>query len=337
MFGGVHSRLKQLDVYRKLPRDLTEPTNAGALISLISTIVIVWLFITELKAYIEVDNSSEMFVDVNRGGEQIRVNLDVIFHALPCDILSLDAQDIMGTHIVNVEGKLLKRRIKDKQVLSEEFHSNDDHHGHTSVDFKRLDEAFKNKEGCQLLGYIIVNKVPGNFHISSHAYGNILHQVFQIARINTLDLSHTINHISFGEENDLDTIKKQFQRGVLAPLDGTSVLRPQEKSTVGYMYQYYLSVVPTTYTDVSGNEYFVHQFTANSNQVETNNLPAVYFRYDLSPVTVKFSQYRESFLHFLVQICAIVGGVFTIASVLDGMVHKSVVHILRKMEMGKLN
>ena len=75
----------------------------------------------------------------------------------------------MGTHIVNVEGKLLKRRIKDKQVLSEEviflikyqFHSNDDHHGHTSVDFKRLDEAFKNKEGCQLLGYIIVNKVPG--------------------------------------------------------------------------------------------------------------------------------------------------------------------------------
>ena len=39
---------------------------------------------------------------------------------MPCDILSLDAQDIMGTHIVNVEGKLLKRRIRDGKVLSEE-------------------------------------------------------------------------------------------------------------------------------------------------------------------------------------------------------------------------
>lgn len=61
-----------------------------------------------------------MLVDVNRGGENIRVNLDIEFHRLPCDILSLDAQDIMGTHIVNVEGRLLKRRIHDGHVGDEE-------------------------------------------------------------------------------------------------------------------------------------------------------------------------------------------------------------------------
>lgn len=48
MIGGVQSRLRKLDIYRKLPADLTEPTTAGALISVISTIVIVILFITEL-------------------------------------------------------------------------------------------------------------------------------------------------------------------------------------------------------------------------------------------------------------------------------------------------
>ena len=32
-----------------------------------------------------------MFVDINRGGEQIRVNMDVTFPNFPCDILSLDA------------------------------------------------------------------------------------------------------------------------------------------------------------------------------------------------------------------------------------------------------
>jgi hypothetical protein len=60
-------------------------------------------------------------------------------------------------------------------------------------------------------------------------------------------------------------------------------------------------------------------------------------RYDLSPVTVRFSQYRENFLHFLVQVCAIVGGVFTVAGIIDGMIHKSVVSILRKHQAGKLS
>jgi len=49
------------------------------------------------------------------------------------------------------------------------------------VDFNKISQSFKDKEGCQLDGYIIVNKVPGigyiklgNFHISSHAFGGIL-------------------------------------------------------------------------------------------------------------------------------------------------------------------
>lgn len=49
MFGsGVQARLRRLDIYRKLPSDLTEPTMAGALISLISTVIIGLLFFTEL-------------------------------------------------------------------------------------------------------------------------------------------------------------------------------------------------------------------------------------------------------------------------------------------------
>lgn len=48
MFGGVQSRLKSLDIYRKLPSDLTEPTMAGALVSIVSTICIALLFLTEL-------------------------------------------------------------------------------------------------------------------------------------------------------------------------------------------------------------------------------------------------------------------------------------------------
>lgn len=38
---GVGNRLKNFDVYRKLPTDLTEPTLSGALISIISTLIMV--------------------------------------------------------------------------------------------------------------------------------------------------------------------------------------------------------------------------------------------------------------------------------------------------------
>jgi len=38
--------------------------------------------------------------------------------------------------------------------------------------------------------------------------------------------------------------------------------------------------VPTTYADLSGKEYYVHQFTSNTNDAPTNGFPALYFRYD---------------------------------------------------------
>jgi len=122
----------------------------------------------------------------------------------------------------------------------------------------------------------------------------------------------------------------------LNPLDGVEVIKNENLKSVGVMTQYYISVVPTTYQDLGGKELYVHQFTVNSNSLETYNVPAVYFRYDLSPVTVKFSLKKESFFHFLVQICAIIGGIFTVAGIIDSLIHKSVVHILKKAQIGKL-
>ena len=52
MFGGVKGKLRQLDIYRKLPSDLTEPTMSGALVSIVSTIIMVFLFMTEMQVNI---------------------------------------------------------------------------------------------------------------------------------------------------------------------------------------------------------------------------------------------------------------------------------------------
>ena len=64
---------------------------SGALISIISTIRMVVLFMSELQGYLAITEVSEMYVDIGRGDEKIRVNMDLIFHNFPCDIVSVDA------------------------------------------------------------------------------------------------------------------------------------------------------------------------------------------------------------------------------------------------------
>ncbi len=61
---------------------------------------------------------------------------------------------------------------------------------------------------------------------------------------------------------------------------------------------------------------FEHDSKAN------NNISAIYFRFDLSPVFVRFEQYRNHNFHFLVQLCAIVGGVFTVMGMFDSLINK---------------
>ena len=74
-----------------MPKDLTESTLSGAFVSIISLVIMGLLFFSELRNYLSLNESSEMYIDETSGTEKIRVNLDIIFPNLPCDILSLDA------------------------------------------------------------------------------------------------------------------------------------------------------------------------------------------------------------------------------------------------------
>lgn len=59
-------------------------------------------------------------------------------------------------------------------------------------------------------------------------------------------------------------------------------------------------------------------------------MPAVYFRYDLSPITVQFTKRRQPFLHFLVQLCAIIGGVFSTIQFVSMFSNRSLHHVMKK-------
>ena len=63
----------------------------------------------------------------------------------------------------------------------------------------------ENDEGCKLSGFVYINKVPGNFHISMHHYPEAWQRL--MLRGYKFDFSHKINHLSFGDLEDVKLIQ----------------------------------------------------------------------------------------------------------------------------------
>lgn len=341
---------KRFDLYRKVPRDLTEPTLSGAAVSCFTVFLGLYLFVTEFYVFVQRRWDSQMFIDESKTEEKLQINLDVTLPAMPCELLSFDAQDVMGSHEVDAHGNLFKERLTSKGDVIGREEIKTSHYGASSgltrhfsfnydnQDVDRIRKMIHSGEGCRVAGFVRVNKVPGNVHLSTYSHSYLFGSLYQETR--NMNVSHTINHISFGVDTDIGYITKHFKdTGIVAPLDGVSQV-VTEKKTGSYIdsaiFEYYAKVVPTTYIPLDRSPLHVYQFTANSNKIVNQQMPSLYVRYDFSPVTVQYKESQESFSHFLVQVCAVIGGIFTVAGVLDTVLHKSIVHLAKKAQFGKL-
>ncbi|XP_057803980.1 uncharacterized protein LOC131019449 [Salvia miltiorrhiza] len=185
-------------------------------------------------------------------------------------------------------------------------------------------------EGCNIHGSLEVNKVAGNFHFAPgksihHSSMNLLDLL--ALQTESYNISHKINKLSFG-----DAIP-----GIVNPLDAVQ----WEQTSPNGVYQYFIKVVPTIYTDIRGhtiqsNQFSVTEHFKNSEMDHYRSPPGVFFFYDLSPIKVTYTEEHASFLHFLTHICAIVGGVFTVAGIVDSFVYHGKKALKKKVELGKL-
>ena len=48
----------------------------------------------------------------------------------------------------------------------------------------------------------------------------------------------------------------------------------------------------------------------------------IVFNYQVSPIAVHYTNSKENIFQFLINICAIIGGIFTVAGIVDAMIHK---------------
>uniref|UniRef100_A0A8C5UYG1 Endoplasmic reticulum-Golgi intermediate compartment protein n=1 Tax=Microcebus murinus TaxID=30608 RepID=A0A8C5UYG1_MICMU len=254
--------LRRFDIYRKVPKDLTQPTYTGAIISVCCCLFILFLFLSELTGFITTEVVNELYVDDpdKDSGGKIDVSLNISLPNLHCELVGLDIQDEMGRHEV----------------------------GHIDNSMKI---PLNNGAGCRFEGQFSINKVPGNFHVSTHS---------ATAQPQNPDMTHVIHKLSFG-----DTL--QVSRGLL------------RWSLASH--DYILKIVPTVYEDKSGKQRYSYQYTvANKVRADTDHSLAILVRYDLSTITI----------------CAIIGGTFTVAGILDSCIFTAS-EAWKKIQLGKMH
>uniref|UniRef100_A0A1D1Z2S5 Endoplasmic reticulum-Golgi intermediate compartment protein 3 n=1 Tax=Anthurium amnicola TaxID=1678845 RepID=A0A1D1Z2S5_9ARAE len=381
----IMSKLRNLDAYPKINEDFYSRTLSGGVITVVSSLVMIFLFLSEIRLFLNSATETKLVVDTSRG-ETLRINFDVTFPSLACSLVSVDAMDISGEQHYDIRHDIIKNRLDN---LGNVIEARQDGIGAPKIEkplqrhggrlehneaycgscfgaevadddccnsceevreaYRKKGWAFSNSdlidqckregfvqkikeedgEGCNMHGFLEVNKVAGSFHFapgkSFHQANFHLNDLFSF-QTESYNISHKINKLSFG---------KEFP-GVVNPLDGAQWTQKQVSSG---MYQYFVKVVPTIYKDLRGHKINSNQFSVTEHLRDADGypkpLPGVFFFYDFSPIKVIFTEENASLLHFLTNICAIIGGIFTVSGIIDAFVYHGHRAIKKKMVVGK--
>ncbi|CAC5409530.1 ERGIC1 [Mytilus coruscus] len=286
--------IRRFDIYRKVPKDLTQPTLTGACISISSILFILYLFLSELSLFLTHEVISELTVeDPVRHTEKIPVFINITLPQLKCEYLGIDIQDDMGRHEVGFQDDTQKIEVNEGK-------------------------------GCRMESHFVINKVPGNFHVSTHS---------SRTQPDNPDMTHLIHKVRFG----MDLQEGKEVKGSFNPLEDVDRSAGQALAT----HDYIVKIVPSVYEDVRRNIIYPYQYTYSYREVMQYGhggrvVPAIWFRYELSPITVRYIEKNKPFYTFLTTVCAIVGGTFTVAGILDSCIFTAA-EIFKKAELGKLS
>lgn len=65
-----------------------------------------------------------MVVNTSHSSDKFKINIDIEFPRLPCDIISLDVEDSLGNHIADYYGEMHKNRLSSTgEILSIESYA----------------------------------------------------------------------------------------------------------------------------------------------------------------------------------------------------------------------
>jgi len=262
-----------------------------------------YLFVSELWIFMSIDVEEKMRLDESVGSSVVPVNLEVDFFELNCG-----------------KTKLFYRGL---------------HHAKLIEDFSDKVERrpLFNERGCKIKGVVMVKKVEGILEVSAKdpkAF-NEGSKPLNFEELRNFNASHRIVELSFAERVP----------GAANVLNGML----SSKSDGIYQFQYQVKAVPTKFFPLRGKEKSLSQYSATHyfkkclqdgdpdsmfGLMRSVEEPGFFVRLKFSSIVVEKKEVRRSFLHFLTNVCAIVGGVYAAAELLDTLLHHTI--LAKKMD-----
>lgn len=103
-------KLSTIDIFRKVPIDLTQTTRRGGLLSIMVASVIGLVLFCETWTYFAGETKSHIVLDTN-SESQIDINFELSFYELPCQYATIEMWDYLGNNKLDVSAHVKKRVI----------------------------------------------------------------------------------------------------------------------------------------------------------------------------------------------------------------------------------
>jgi hypothetical protein len=348
--------MQALDVFPKTLVEFRERTATGAAISLAAAALVLLLALVETANYATTSTNHRLSVDTSRDG-RMAISANISFPKLPCAVLSanildrlehsekgkqrlrllrLDAHGAVIEPAATEHGGSPRRRMlsgtadaahhragsaklptlaidrlkEQEDPLSKIFAAlvSESKLQRAELEKQLREHAAELKqhlgEGCRVEAAASTQRAPGSIKFSlTHEDRHVLKSVF--GDVQQLDVSHVIHHLSFGAHYP----------GLINPLDGMS-----KHLGDGIVMQYHIKVVPATFQSLGGSRIVTNQYTfteISRSARQADELPSVHFIYEISPIMSRSIEERKPLSSYLTQLCAIIGGVFAVAGILD--------------------
>ena len=326
--------VKELDAFPKVPDSYQETSATGGGLSILTFIIMGILVMSELSYYSATDMEFAYEVDTNHSGKvTFTVDMTVAmkcFH-IGADVLDQTGEQMFGVREINLEPTYweLTDTQKHYQDFIQQFNNylQEDYHAIHEIMWQQGSTAYSKmpkREGpnpnyppdaCRVHGSVELNKVAGNFHIIAgksipviprgHAHLSMMMDK------SDHNFTHRIDHISFGAP----------VAGVVYPLDGSEIVTEFNYHT----FQYFMQVVPTLVRTYKANmDTYQFSVTERNRVIDhgsgSHGNPGIFMKYDLTPMMIRVTEVHRPYWQFLVRLCGIIGGVFCVSGMLNGLV-----------------
>ncbi|KAL7409691.1 endoplasmic reticulum vesicle transporter-domain-containing protein [Mrakia frigida] len=319
--------LKTFDAFPKVQPTYQTKSARGGFV----TFAIAWacflLILNDLGEYLYGEADYSFSVDQGIGRE-VQLNIDMTV-AMPCHFLSIDLRDAVGDRVFlsndftkdgtdfdtsrasefqssttaslglnsNSASSIIAQTPRRSSGLLSLFYSSSAATKRPNSLYRKTRKPIPDGPACRVYGSVEVKKVTANLHVTTLGHG---YMSYEHTDHGLMNLSHIIHEWSFGP----------YYPKIAQPLDMSMEISDKSFS----IFQYFLTVVPTTYIDASRRRLETNQYSVTDyvRHVEHGQgVPGIFFKFDLDSLALTIEERTTSFYHFLVRLIGVIGGVWT--------------------------